>query len=551
MSIVIEFREWLQLLESMSSSEIALKLVDDDKSKLQKLKSIIPSELKEPLRGKFLPIAAYFYREQPNLEILKNDLATYAMLIKRQNIQPILIGDDLKAVGNPTYLSWTAAMHAKQAAKEKESYQVAGDVSGLTSIGQSTDGKIKIYFANRPDLCIMLGKGEKFCISQPGNTQFQSYRDIKTSTFYFVYDGNRPPDDDLAIVVVDINMINGRQSVELTDRKNDTNGTMQDPREMRKKRIASDPVLYFDYLKSKGVDTSIFKNIPKTSVEKAEQSKLGRAKRNTEWFIRLSPDEKSKYIGRGHLLSDEQFDFLFDNKINDLLEQYVKIGRRISKHQIDKIMTKSDLKKKYFHNRMLAQRHILDIGNYEYKVMGKENRKDLVKILKSRKKGDIYHGNEDGDLNRAIVIGNLSLVKLMVETLEFDFFSEEVLKYAIKSGSKKMIDYWLIEQVHVRSDFERGLIQEEKEELTYEAINSGKLEIIEYIVEKYKFPIGEEAIDRAINSEKPSVEVVKYLIEKGAPLSLENLESAWFDRSTRDIADYLDKVWSDRERSGN
>jgi hypothetical protein len=41
----------------------------------------------------------------------------------------------------------------------------------------SPDGKIKVYEANSPQQCIILGRGQTFCISQPGNRMWQSYRD--------------------------------------------------------------------------------------------------------------------------------------------------------------------------------------------------------------------------------------------------------------------------------------------------------------------------------------------------------------------------------------
>jgi len=541
----MNFKRWLLLTEAKKTSDIALELVGNNKEIFNALKAIVPSDLKEPLRGKFLPIAAYFYQRQPsqfrinsNFEPLKADLASYANLVKKNKLPLIMIDDDLKSIGDPSYLSWTATIHAKQAAEAKRSYEVAGDVTGLTPMGQSTDGKIKVYTGNSPDLCIMLGKGEKFCISQAGNSQWQNYRDTKVSTFYFVYDKNRPSDDDLAIVVVDMN----ERRIELTDRKNDTNHTIQDPSTTTIKRIKADSNVYFNYLKSMGLDTSIFKNITRSKKEKEEHKKLGNQNQDTNWFMSLNPDEKSKYIGRGHNLSDKQFDFLFNNKLEDLLEQYVRIGRKVSKYQIDKIMTKPKLSERYFHNRMIAQRNMLDIGNYEYKVMGSEFRKELINLLKSRKPTEIDGNSDNSDLYQAILSGNISLVKTLVEKLGFDFHDNEVMKRAVRSGKQKMIDYWLTDQ-KIEPDMDEIDLWED---VVYEAISAGNINILKYIVNDKNFPIGEQAIDRAIDADKPSVEIVAFLINKGAPLTKDDIESAWFSRETRDIADYLDKVWIKR-----
>jgi hypothetical protein len=54
----------------------------------------------------------------------------------------------------------------------------------------------------------------------------------------------------------------------------------------------------------------LLKNRPKTPEEEREQQLLGRQNTDLEWFIKLPYDYKSKYIGRGHILTDDQFDYL-------------------------------------------------------------------------------------------------------------------------------------------------------------------------------------------------------------------------------------------------
>ena len=224
----------------------------------------------------------------------------------------ITVKEDLSVDGDyKNYLHWTEIIHGKKYEDKISKAPIPqGNLEDQELIEKSPDGKIKVYLANSVNQCIILGKGEKFCISQAGNTMFQSYRDTKVSTFYFVYDDTRT--DDLSRVVVDAT----RYGIELTDRKNQTGRTMQDPYSNEPKRIDSNPELDFKYLKEKGIKTSIFKNIPKTPEEKAEQKKLGEINEDLNWFKTLTPQEKSKYIGRGHLLSSEQFDYIFDNKFN-------------------------------------------------------------------------------------------------------------------------------------------------------------------------------------------------------------------------------------------
>ena len=67
------------------------------------------------------------------------------------------------------------------------------------------------------------------------------------------------------------------------------------------------------YLKSKGVPVEKFKNRPKDKKEEDEDRLLGDENPSLEWFIKLPYEMKSAYIGRGHRLSDEQFDYLIGN----------------------------------------------------------------------------------------------------------------------------------------------------------------------------------------------------------------------------------------------
>ena len=152
----------------------------------------------------------------------------------------------------------------------------------------------------------LTGRGYSFCIGQPGNTMYKSYRDSGVSTFYFIVDRNRFEknedgsvnlDDPLHIVVFDVK----RDGIELTDANNTTG------------RIAEydeDVDGYVDYLKSKGVPVNKLVNRPKTDQERKEDELLGQPNSSLEWFKKLPIEYKSSYIGRGHALTDEQFDYL-------------------------------------------------------------------------------------------------------------------------------------------------------------------------------------------------------------------------------------------------
>ena len=193
--------------------------------------------------------------------------------------------------------------------------------------------KIRIYDGNDVGKCIkyttggLTGKHYGFCIGQPANTLWQSYRDTKTSTFYYIVDENFELNDPLHIVVLDYT----HHGIELTDANNSTGNIAH---------FGNDETKYLDYLGGKGVPVAkLFKNIPKSDSENAEAEKLGSQDTDLEWFKNLSFEEQSKYVGRGHLLSDDQFNYLWQFK-NDkggyhLLHQYVDTGQALPERQFN------------------------------------------------------------------------------------------------------------------------------------------------------------------------------------------------------------------------
>lgn len=122
---------------------------------------------------------------------------------------------------------------------------------------------IKIYKAYSQGACVQYSKGQSFCIGNPGGGMYNTYRDQKDSSFHFVFDENMPYP--LSTVVVD----NTRRGIELTDEINDT-GTIANPEYPEDEDDREDYTEeYLDYLRSKGVDMSIFKNNPYTDEERS------------------------------------------------------------------------------------------------------------------------------------------------------------------------------------------------------------------------------------------------------------------------------------------
>ena len=370
----MNFKNWLLLTESKEEKALALELAGDQNI-LNELQKVIKPKDKNTI-DKLLVLASYYYNKEKDLERIKKDIQDYIQLLNN-NTMKLMTVDPATKQPSMEYGNWINIIHGHQgeaAAKDRKNFQVTDqDFQGEEPIDTSPDGTIKVYKANSPQQCIILGKGHSFCVSKPGNTMWQSYRDSKISTFYFVKDNSR--NDRLSTVVVDMT----RNGPELTDVVNTTGKTL-DPYtgEVTNK---TDP--YFKYLKEKGINISKIEHIKQTPEEQKENQKLGRQNQYLNWFVNLSHTDKSKYIGRGHLLTDEQFDHLWENGFESLLEQYAKTGLQLPDYQIDKIATNSDLRSNYVHNRLLANDHTQKINGKEFELLNQKQKENVLNKTKN------------------------------------------------------------------------------------------------------------------------------------------------------------------------
>jgi hypothetical protein len=310
---------------------------------------------------KNIPLMAVLYvKRDTDITNIIRVMNEYNDLETKKRIKPIsIVNGDLKIEDKVfnNFIKFSEHIHAVKSVtsekpKKNEYSQHEDDVMAMGKPMWSGNG-IDIYNGDGVGKCIkyttggLTGKHYSFCIGQPGNTMYQSYRDTQDSSFYFIIDKNRMPvtengssdlSDPLHIVVYD-NTIRG---VLLTD-ANNTTGTIAE--------YGKDVNGYKDYLKSKGVPVDeLLINRPRTEQEKAEQIKLGNRKSNLRWFVELTYDEKSKYIGRGHRLTDQQFDVILNDK--DLLRQYVDHGVKIYEQQFNKL--NSNLRKTYLRKRLMT-----------------------------------------------------------------------------------------------------------------------------------------------------------------------------------------------------
>lgn len=294
------------------------------------------AQLDKSKNQKNIPVMAFLFdKGSKNLEDIAKIVNEYNELEEKKRIKPIQLSKTALKIGDTElneYLKFAEYIHGVAAAKssDKQSSNVAADFKSEKKPMWSGNG-IDIYEGNNVGKCIAYTQGGltdrtySFCIGQPANTMYKSYRDSQESSFYFIIDRNKFKtnedgsvnlDDPLHIVVFD----RTNRGIALTDANNNT-GTIAE--------FGANAKAYEKYLKSKGVPVEKLINRPKSEQEKYEDRVIERNNTDLEWFKNLDnpysptyrkPDlepgqtaqnyYKSAYIGRGHVLSDEQFDYL-------------------------------------------------------------------------------------------------------------------------------------------------------------------------------------------------------------------------------------------------
>lgn len=284
---------------------------------------------------KNLPVIAASYLQHQNIRDLESIFRTAGEFMNQGKIKPVQYTKNGYQIGDNIYRDWLSFSEYIHGLENmsKGRVEMEGKIDVETDEPPIWEGNgIKIFDGNDVGKCIkyttggLTGQRYGFCIGQPANTMWQSYRDTKTSTFYYIIDENRDLSDPLHIVVFD----NTKHGIELTDSNNHT-GTIAE--------YGQDTQGYIDYLKSKGAPVDNLVNKPKTPEEEEEVAKLGNQNTDLDWFKNLSYEEKSKYIGRGHILGNEQFKYLWQFR-NDkggykLLHQYVDTGQAIPEEQFN------------------------------------------------------------------------------------------------------------------------------------------------------------------------------------------------------------------------
>jgi len=270
----------------------------------------------ESVNQKNIPFMAFIYANGfTEINTILTDFNAFNKLLLKKRVKPMQMVNNQIVVGDKkfnNYLTLSEFIHGET--------NKHGEKSSNTNSEEFTSEVEKLWSGNNIDIydggdvgkCIqytqggLTGKNYPFCIGQFGNSMYQSYRDTNNSSFYFIVDKNKFKtssdgsvnlDDPLHIVVFDATA-NG---ISLTD-ANNTTGNISE--------FGEDVDGYINYLKGMGVPVDKMINRPKTDAEDEEQKLLGRRNSDLNWFKQLSYEYKSKYIGRGHPLTDDQFIYL-------------------------------------------------------------------------------------------------------------------------------------------------------------------------------------------------------------------------------------------------
>lgn len=306
-----------ELLESKASEAQGLNILK--KSNVDGAENIIQQFVvgDKSKNQKNIPIMAFIYnsgyKDTKNIIEVMNE---YNELEIKNRIKPIQITKNAIIIGDKQFndfIKLSEYIHGEtnKYADGNKGGSVANDFKAEKKPLWSGNN-IDIYEGDSVGKCInytmgsLTGKAYGFCIGQHGNTMYKSYRDSKVSSFYFIVDRNKFKkesdgsvnlDDPLHIVVFD----NTSDGIELTDANNTTGRIAEYGEDVRG---------YVNYLESKGVPVDKMVNKPKTSQEEKEDELLGRTNHSLEWFMKLPIEYKSAYIGRGHRLTNDQFDYL-------------------------------------------------------------------------------------------------------------------------------------------------------------------------------------------------------------------------------------------------
>jgi hypothetical protein len=172
--------------------------------------------------------------------------------------------------------------------------------------------KLLILLGDLKEKCIRYGTGKKWCISRrdTSNMFFRYRMRLNEPVFYFVFDKSKLPLDKYRAIVIYIDR-KGKYMVANANNEGDQEMTWDEIEKIQPKL--------------KGLQ-DLFKHIPLTKEEKEEYKKFKKPV-NNETYENFDYDEREKYIGFGHDLTEKQIRMTWDvPNQKELISKYVTTG---------------------------------------------------------------------------------------------------------------------------------------------------------------------------------------------------------------------------------
>jgi hypothetical protein len=165
------------------------------------------------------------------------------------------------------------------------------DFKGSEDVVLNENGLL-VLIGDLKEKCIRYGRGYSWCISRKDQSNmFFSYRmRLNEPVFYFIFDEDKPKDDKFHAMVIYINA-EGEYYVANASNEGDKKMSWDKIEELQPKL--------------KG-HKELFKHIPLSSGEREDYNKFKDPNKSYDWYKDLSYEEKEKYIGFGHDLTEDQ-----------------------------------------------------------------------------------------------------------------------------------------------------------------------------------------------------------------------------------------------------
>jgi len=331
------WKSYCRLYESKRTESEALRILS-----IRGMESQILQELKQldtSQDQKNLELMSVFIEDRSDRGFFKTTFKTYTDLVKTGIIKPVTISTKENEVrypdgsfiwGNTGFLKFSAWVDGKRPIKKTKRETIKKNPSDSPIISKNG---IEVYLADTKEKAqrwsngALTGKSYTFCIGNldPARNAYYAYRN-EDNTIYFIIDKNRELEDPLHIVVWMTD-----EEFGLTDANNETGSIAEfgDGKESYEG--------YAEYLESKGISISTFKNVPLSDKEKRIIEIRKMKDLSLVEFQSLEPEDRLYYLDT-HEITDELWPYIKGN--STLLDRVFNLGKSIREDQFQELTPK-------------------------------------------------------------------------------------------------------------------------------------------------------------------------------------------------------------------